>query len=233
MTPLAARAAGILRSPRITIAQICSQVNPPWVDVLVLSTLVMFTSSAAFLATDVGQTALLDQLERTAIAFGQTVDDGVYSNLQAVSTRGLLYSGGMSLAGGPLITAVLTGVIVGMLRVRGQQVDGRKVLSVVSHASVVLALRQVIALPVNYISESLSSPATLVMFMSGFDEASPIARFLGAIDLFVVWWIVVLAIGVSALAQRRIRSLALAFAGIYVAVALLLALAMAAAGGTA
>ena len=42
------------------------------------------------------------------------------------------------------------------------------------------------------------------------DEASPVARFLGVVDLFVVWWIVVLAIGMSVLYRRPTRSLALA-----------------------
>ena len=49
----------------------------------------------------------------------------------------------------------------------------------------------------------------------------------------VVWWIVVLAVGVSVLYQRSTRSLALAFTGAYVALALLAALAMAVSGGTA
>ena len=94
-------------------------------------------------------------------------------------------------------------------------------------------LRQVIATPVDYVRESIASPTTLVQFFSMLDEASPVARFLGVIDLFVVWWIVVLAVGVSVLYQRSTRSLALAFTGAYVALALLAALAMAVCGGTA
>jgi hypothetical protein len=65
------------------------------------------------------------------------------------------------------------------------------------------------------------------------DEASPVARFLGVIDLFVVWYIVVLAIGVSVVSRRPTRRLALAFAGAYVVLALLAALVMAMSGGTA
>jgi hypothetical protein len=52
-------------------------------------------------------------------------------------------------------------------------------------------------------------------------------------DLFVIWWIVVLAIGVSVLYQRSTRSLALVFTGAYVVLALLAALVMAVSGGTA
>jgi hypothetical protein len=83
------------------------------------------------------------------------------------------------------------------------------------------------------VRESIASPTTLVRFFGMLDEASPLARFLGVVDLFVVWWIVVLAIGVSVLYRRPMRKLALAFAGVYMVLALLAALVMAMAGGTA
>jgi hypothetical protein len=81
--------------------------------------------------------------------------------------------------------------------------------------------------------ESVASPTTLVQLFSMLNEASPLARFLGIIDLFVIWWIVVLAVGLSVLYQRSSRSLVLAFTSAYVALALLAALAMAVSGGTA
>ena len=52
-----------------------------------------------------------------------------------------------------------------------------------AYAGVILALRQVIATPVDYVRESIASPTTLVQFFSMLDEASPVARFLGVIDL--------------------------------------------------
>jgi hypothetical protein len=65
------------------------------------------------------------------------------------------------------------------------------------------------------------------------DEASPFARFLAAIDLFVVWWIIVIAIGMSVLYGRSTRRLAMIFIGIYALLAATLALAMALTGGMA
>jgi hypothetical protein len=108
-----------------------------------------------------------------------------------------------------------------------------QILAVAAYAGVILALRQAIAAPINYLQESLASPTTLVRVFAMLDEASPIARFLGVIDLFVVWWIVTLAVGISVLAQRPTRRLALAFTGAYLVLALLAALAMAVSGGTA
>jgi hypothetical protein len=72
-----------------------------------------------------------------------------------------------------------------------------------------------------------------VQFFSMLDETSPMARVLGSIDLLVVWWLVVLAIGLSVLYPRSARRLTLVLAGAYLIVALVAALTMAASGGVA
>ena len=78
----------------------------------------------------------------------------------------------------------------------------------------------------------MASPTTATAFFPMLDEASPAARFLGVIDLFVVWWIILLATGVSLLYGRRQRTLTFAFIGTYVVLALLLVVVMAVTGGT-
>jgi hypothetical protein len=182
----------------------------------------------------------VDQWERTATAFGQTVDDASYARMEEQANNGaagLLYAAGTALAYGPLLVFAVSGVLFAVLRGRsGADRAGPRyvqLLAVVAYAGVILALRQVVAAPINYVRESISSPTTLVQFFGMVDETSSIARFLGVIDLFVVWWIVVLAIGVSVLYRRPTRSLALAFTGAYVVLALLTALVMAVSGGTA
>ncbi len=234
MKPLAARVAGIVRAPRETLAELCTASVPPWLDVLTISTLITFVSLAALLATTVGQTGLIDQWERMASAFGRPVDDALYARLQDLSTHWLVYSAAVAVMTVPGLAVASAVVILGALRAIGQrQVRTATVLALVSHASVILALRQVVASPLNYLTETIASPTTLVHLMAGVDEASPLARFLGVIDVFVVWWVIVLAVGVASMAARRVRPLALTFTGVYVAIALLLALAMAATGGTA
>jgi hypothetical protein len=109
----------------------------------------------------------------------------------------------------------------------------RQALAVSAHAGVILALRQLISAPVGYLRESTSSATSLGSWFSTLDEASPVARFLGTLDVFVIWWMVVLAIGVAVLYHRRARAIATTFVGIYAALALLLAIAMAVTGGNA
>lgn len=189
---------------------------------------------AAFMQTEVGRRALVDQWERTALAFGQDVDDDRYAALTELSEHGAAYAAVSALASGPVLAFVIATLVYGVFNgvLRGDATYAQ-VLAVVVHAGVILALRQVVATPLNYARESLASPTTLVLFLPMFDEASPAARFLGAIDLFVVWWVVVLAIGVALLYRRSAGSTTLAFVGAYVGVAALLAIAMALSGGTA
>jgi hypothetical protein len=231
---LAARVAGVVRAPRHTFAALAAAPRPPWLDVLIFSTLVITMALSAFLATGVGQTALVDQAERTSIAFGRPIDDAAYMRLQALRPEWPIYAVGIALVSGPLLTLVVAALVTMVFNALGQvDVTYRRTLAIVAHAGVILAIRQVIAAPINYLGETLVSPTTLVQLVSGLDEGSPLARFLGVLDVFVLWWIVVLAIGVATLTRRRIRPLWLAFTGIYVAVALLLALAMAVSGGAA
>ena len=253
MSSLAARMYGVIRHPRVTFTAILQA--PSWAPVLLATTTIAFLCGMGFLRTEVGRQALVDQWERTAIAFGQPVDDASYARMEETAANGsfsVLYAAATALANGPALVIAISGLLFFVLNRRGADRGNERgadpgnhrgadpsgprylhLLTVVSYAGVILALRQVIATPIDYVRESIASPTTLVQFFTMLDESSPLARFLGVIDLFVVWWIVVLAIGVSVLYQRPTRRLALAFTGAYVALALLAALAMAVSGGTA
>ena len=233
MNSLAARAYGVIRRPRVTFSTIVQV--PSWAPILAATTAVTFLCGVAFLRTDVGQQALVDQWERTSTAFGQSVDDEGYARMEQTARNAgfdAAYSAVTALASGPALVFVLSGALFLLLKAR--QLEGaRPSFAQVLTAGVILALRQVVATPIEYIRESIASPTTLVQLFSMLDEASPLARFLGIIDLFVVWWIIVLAVGLSVLYRRRTRTVLLALTGAYVALALLAALAMAVSGGTA
>lgn len=189
---------------------------------------------AAVLQTEAGQQALVDQLERTWLAFGRPVDDAQYARFEETSRNGAAYAFVSAAVSGPLfsfgLAAVLFGIFNGAL---GGRAAYRQVLAVVVHASVILALRQALAAPVGYARDMLGSQASLVLFFTMLDEASPFVRFVGFVDIFFVWWVVVLAIGISILYGRPARSVMLALLGVYVTLAALAAAVMAAIGGAA
>ena len=248
---LLARVAGILHSPRTTFEAVA--LAPRWLGVVILTFLVTTGCTAMLLETEVGQLALLDQWERTAFTFGHTIDDVQYTAMEDASQHGAAYAALSSLVSGPLLTVGLSGLFFAVFRAsrvakrpdqpvlvgrsaladRPSDVTYRHVLAVVAHTGVILALRQVIAAPVTYARETLASPITMSVFFGMLDEASLPARFFGTIDFFVIWWIIVLAVGMSVLYGRPARRLAGVFVGAYVTLAVVLTVVMAVTGGTA
>lgn len=200
--------------------------------VMLLTFLVTAACGVAFMQTGVGQQALVDRWERTALAFGREVPDERYADLVAMSEHGAVYALITALAGGPVLSCAVAGMIFGVYSRLRAAIRYTQVLGIVAHAGVILALQQLVAAPFNYARETLASPTTLSQLFPIFDEVSPAARFLGAIDVFVVWWVIVLAIGVALLYRRSARSIIVAFMGAYIAFAAVLAIAMAVAGGT-
>jgi len=181
--------------------------------------------------TAVGRQALVDQWERIAAAFGQPMGDGAYGRLQALSdANALTYGVASALISGPVLTLGIAGLLLAALR---HQATFQQTMTVATHAGVILALRQLFATPVGYLRETTSSATSLGALFSSLDEASPLARFLGVLDLFVIWWAIVLGIGVSVLYHRRAAAVAITFVGVYAALALLLAIAMAVSAGSA
>ena len=153
--------------------------------------------------------------------------------MQQAARGGAAYAAATALASGPVLAAALAGLLFIAFRRGRRSVRYAQVLAIAAHASVILALRQVVAAPVSYARESLTNPTSAAVFLTMVDEGSPVTRFFSLIDLFVVWWLAALAIGVSVLYARPVRRLALTFTGIYLALALVLAGIMAAVGGTA
>jgi hypothetical protein len=221
--------AGVIRQPRSTFQRAVS--HPRWALLLLVTTVASAASGVALMETAVGRQALVDQWERTATAFGRPLDDQGYERLEELSERGGAgYAVANALLSGPVLAV---GVAVALRLIFRGAATFRQLMTVTTYAGVILALRQVVAAPVSYMRESTASATTLASWLSLGDEASPVARFFGAVDVFVIWWAVVLAIGVSVLYRRPARTVAVTFVGIYAALALLLAMVMAVTGGPA
>lgn len=229
---LPARILGVLRAPRKTFEAVAAA--PRWAGVLAITFAVSASTTAPVLETEIGQLALLDQLDRIASGFGQQIDDARYAVLEEISENGAAYAIVTSFVSGPLLALGLSAVLTGALRTAvGGGATFRQVLAVVSHASVILALRQAITAPVVYARETLASPLTLSMFFSMLDEGSLLSRFAGSVDLFVIWWVAVIAVGMSVLYRLPAPRLAVVFMGIYVLLAVLFAGVMTLTGGAA
>lgn len=234
---LGSRILGVMRQPRLTFTALAASAEAGagvqhrrWVDVVTACTVASALAGLLFTQTDVGRQALVDQWERTAAAFGREVDDAGYARLEELSRYGAVYAVAGALATGPLLTLIVAGVIFLAGRRPGPAFG--TVLTVVAHAGVVLALRQVIAAPVNYVRESTANALSLGAWFPGLDAASPVARALGVVDFFVLWWALLLAMGVAVLYGKRFQSTALAAVALYVTAAMVIAAGLALTGSS-
>jgi hypothetical protein len=221
-TGLLARVLGIFISPRETFAGVIAR--PQWFDVALVTTLVAIVATAGFLATDVGRLAVLDQQVRQTESLGVAVTDQMYARLEGMQRYMPYLAGGGILAGWPLGWLVLSGILVAVFNGwLGGEATFRQVFAVVVHCSVIRALQAAFVAPLNYARESTGGATSLGVFFPMLGEGSFLARLLGGIDLFTVWWVVVLSTGLSVLYQKRTGSIAVWFLGLYAAGALALA----------
>jgi hypothetical protein len=73
------------------------------------------------------------------------------------------------------------------------------------------------------VRESVTSATNLSVFLPMLDESSFVAKFLGTIDLFLIWWVVVLAIGLGVLYRRKTGPIATGLFVVYGIVAIIIA----------
>jgi hypothetical protein len=221
-TGLAGRIFGVLTSPRATYAGVAAA--PRWLGVLAAVVLVTATGSYLLFSTTVGQRALLDQQVKAMESFGMKVTDAAYQRLQARVGITPYFSAASQIVFLPLMCAIIAGIAFGVFgALAGGAATFKQVFAVVAHSGVVIALQQFFVLPLDYVRETLSSPTSLAVFAPMLDENSFIVRFLGAIDLFVVWWAVNLAVGLAVLYRRRTGPIATTLVAIYAAIGFIIA----------
>ena len=216
------RAVGIILWPRDVFERVVAQ--PRWLGMLVLVTIVVAGASGFFLSTDVGRQAMIEQQVSILESFGISISDEQYETMARQARLAAYIQPAATLITFPLVTVGIAGVLfVVFYAFVGGGATFRQMFSVVTHAGVILVAQQLFVVPLNYVRESMSSPSTLGAFFSILEPSSFIARFLGTIDLLLVWWAMVLAIGVAVLYQRRTAPIAIAFLMVYGLVATIIA----------
>lgn len=222
--------AGVIVRPRATLAEVVQ--TPTWIAVWFFILAVWAMAGLWLLSTDVGQQALVDERVRLTEMLGGTVSDDEYAALQAnLPWVVYLTSGGRVLLN-PLVTLGVALALWLLARRDAARVSLNQVLALVVHASVILLLGQLVATPLHYLRESLTSPLTLATIVPGVEAGTAAARFFGAVDLFALWWAGVLAVGLSALTGRPAARYAWPVAAVFFGFAALAAAVIVVFGGT-
>ena len=225
----AKRLIDMVRAPRATLQVAIAA--PRSLDLALLIVVVAAILNAGFLMTHVGRLAALDQQVRQLESFGVEITDARYEELKQLVPYRPAISAATVIIGWPIAWLGIA-VLIHMLRRHASHgVTYAQVLAVVVHASAILAVRVLVEAPLNYARESLGGATSLATLLPAFSESTLLARFLGAIDIFIVWWVIVLAMGLALLYRSRTVTIAQWLFGAYAAAAAALAVAQALRGG--
>jgi hypothetical protein len=212
---------GMLLSPRETFANVVA--HPRWLGMYALVLLVSVVCIGGFLATKVGQQAWLDQAVRSSENFGRQVTDQQYQGMEKMAPYAWMIQAGSMLVMSPIITLIMTGILFGVFTATGGNATFKQVFTVLVHSSVVTCVQQLFVMPLNYVRESMTSATNLAVLLPMLEEGTFFARLAGMIDLFIIWWVVVLSIGLAVLYKRKTGPIALGLFVVYGIIALAVA----------
>jgi hypothetical protein len=219
---LPARVWGILTSPRETFADVAAR--PRWFGMTALVLVLTAVCTGWFFSTQVGQTAWLDQIAEQARTSGREMPEAQWATMEKMAPyMGLIYAAS-TLVVAPIMWLIVCGLLFAVFNAAlGGTATFRQLFAVFVHSTAVTIVQQLFVTPLNYVRESMSSATNLAVFLPMLDESSFLAKFLGTIDLFLVWWVVVLAIGLGALFKRRTGPIAAGLFAVYGVIAVIIA----------
>lgn len=210
---------GIITSPRDTFASVVAR--PKWLVMYLLTAIIMAIFAALPMTTDAGQQAVLDQQVSSMEAFGFDVSDQMYEQMRARTAFAAYQTAGSMLFIMIIWWAVLAGILWAVFNAAmGGDARYKQVLSVLIHSAVISALGQVFTGTINYFRGAVTSATSLSAILPIFEDDTFAGRLAGAIDLFAIWWIIVLAIGLGVLYRRKTQPIAITLFAVYAVIAI-------------
>ena len=227
---LVARFIGIVTSPRETFESVVA--HPRWFGMLALTVAIIAIFTAAPMMTEAGKQAALDAQVSQMESFGFQVGDEQYARMQKGMEIAPYTTAGGIVVVSPIMTLIIAGILFAVFNA-ALAGDGtfKQLFAVLVHAGVISALSAMFTGPLNLARGAVGSATNLAVLLPMIDEASFLGRLLGTIDLFFVWFLIVLAVGLGVLYRRRTQPIAIGLFGVYAVFAVVIALVRSRVGG--
>jgi hypothetical protein len=218
---LLARFIGVITSPGETFQHVVR--TPKVSGMLFLICALTALSQGLPQFTEQGRAATLEmQVQQAERWSGQPVSDEAYAAMQQQSQYGPYLALIGSFVFVPFMAVIFTVILWAAFNtVLGGTASFKHVMAVLVHSQVISTLSAVIAAPIMYARGQVSASGIANLgALIPLDESSFVAKFLGMIDLFVIWWVIVLAIGLATLYKRTTTGVATGLFVVYALVAL-------------
>jgi hypothetical protein len=212
----------MIASPRATFEHVVAE--PRWIGILAVSVVIVAVTSAALVSSEFAQRELFEQQRTSMEAFGMTVTAEMEDQLAQQLEIAPYMTLGSTLVGIPIVCLILAGILHGVgSGFLGAQAGFSQMLAVVAHAGAIFVAQQFFVIPLNFARGSIRPPTTLAAFAPMLDDDSFAYKLLSGVDLFYVWWLLVLSIGLAVLWRRETRPIAATLTVVYAGIALVFA----------
>jgi hypothetical protein len=211
---------GVLTSPRETFAAIAER--PRWLGVLAITLVIAAACQYIILSSPDMQDAMIAQATRNP----NMTDQQIAATEQFIPRLAAVFAG-VTLVFGPVITAVIAGILMLIFStLMGGAATFKQVYAVVAHSGVVSSLQGLLTAGMILIGAKPTGAtppgANLGIFLPMLEETAFLTQFLSAIDLVLIWWVVTLSIGLSVLYRRRTGGIATTLICLYLLFALVI-----------
>jgi hypothetical protein len=208
---LFARLIGVITSPRATFEQVVAKPRPA--GALLISALLLGLAAGLPQFTETGRQAVLtNQVETQEQFMGRPLTDEEYGRAERMSHYGGYFAMGGTLVSMPIMALIFGGLYwVTFNTIMGGTASFKQVLAIVTHSQIIGAVGAVLAAPIMYMQGKFTAggPFNLRALVPMLDDSSTIARVLGFTNIFMIWGLVVTAIGLSVLYRRKSLNIAI------------------------
>lgn len=218
---LVARLIGVLFSPRETFAAVVAR--PRWLGAIAVALVIIGAAQFTLLSTDVGKQLALDQNISAMEAFGVTVSDEIYANMER-GMENARYTGPIAtMIALPLFMTISAGILHLMFGLIGGGNGTYKQVYAISAHTAIISGFQLVFTTIVTLAAGRAAGANLAVFTPTLEDTTFVYKFLSYIDLFYVWSTFITAVGLGVLYKRRTGPIAMVLLGIYFVIAALIA----------
>jgi hypothetical protein len=208
------RFVGIITAPRATFESVVA--HPKWLGMYVLTAAIMAFGAALPMTTEAGKQAAVDQQVTGMESFGMQVSDEVYEQMRQRTAFLPYQTAGSIIIFGIIMSLLMAAILWAVFNAAmGGEATYKKILAIVIHGSVISALGQLFTGPINYFRGAVTSATSLGAVLPMLDDQSFIGRLAGMLDIFIIWWLIVLAIGLAVLYRRKTQPIFITLFGVY------------------
>jgi len=208
------RFAGIITAPRATFESVVA--HPKWLGMYVLTAAIMAFGAALPMTTEAGKQAAVDQQVSGMESFGMQVSDEMYEQMRQRTAFLPYQTAGSIIIFGIIMSLLMAAILWAVFNAAmGGEATYKKILAIVIHGGVISALGQLFTGPINYFRGAVTSATSLGALLPMLDDQSFTGRLAGMLDIFIIWWLIVLAIGLAVLYRRKTQPIFITLFGVY------------------